>query len=345
MQTSKSILVLGGAGYIGTHTCVDLIENGYEVVVFDNFSNSSEVACERVRGLTGNPFPVIRGDILDQAQVEAVLKEYSCESVIHFAGLKAVGESSDNPLSYYETNVSGTLSVLKAMKAQNVKKIVFSSSATVYGEPEFLPLTEEHPLSAMNPYGQTKLMVEHILRDLHKSDPEWSISILRYFNPCGSHGSGLIGESPTGIPNNLVPFIAQVASGRRDALHVWGNDYDTPDGTGIRDYIHVVDLAAGHVSALQYLEKKNGVMTVNLGTGRGYSVLEVLAEFSRASGKKLPYIVKPRREGDVASYFADPNLAKSLLDWSASRTLEDMCADHWNWQSQNPYGYEQESLS
>ncbi|MGJ8560364.1 MAG: UDP-glucose 4-epimerase GalE [Litorimonas sp.] len=341
MQTSKSILVLGGAGYIGTHTCVDLIESGYEVVVFDNFSNSSEVACERVRELTGKSFPVIRGDIADQVHVEAALKEYSCESVIHFAGLKAVGESSENPLSYYEANVSGTLTVLKAMKAQNVKNIVFSSSATVYGEPEFLPLTEEHPLSAMNPYGQTKLMVEHILRDLHKSDPEWSISILRYFNPCGSHESGLIGESPTGVPNNLVPFIAQVASGRREALNVWGNDYDTPDGTGIRDYIHVVDLAAGHVSALQYLEKNSGVMTVNLGTGRGYSVLEVLAEFSRASGKALPHIVKPRREGDLASYFADPSLAKSLLDWSASRTLQDMCADHWNWQSQNPYGYEQ----
>lgn len=336
------ILVTGGAGYIGSHTCVELLQAGIDVTVFDNFSNSHPEALTRVREITGKPLRLIKGDCRDRDAVKAALRETNATAVIHFAGFKAVGESVEQPLTYYDNNFNGTVQLLEAMKASDVKRLVFSSSCTVYGDPQKLPLTEDHPLSATNPYGRSKLMVEDMLRDLPRSDPSWQIAILRYFNPVGAHASGLIGEDPRGIPNNLLPFIAQVAVGRRECLSVWGGDYPTPDGTGIRDYIHVVDLAIGHLKALEALEaagQRQGCLTVNLGTGNGYSVLEMVKAFERASGKRVPYKIAPRRPGDVAACYADPEKARTLLGWKAERGLDDMCADAWRWQHKNPRGY------
>lgn len=332
------ILVTGGAGYIGSHTCVELLNSGQDVVVFDNFCNSHPESIKRVEAITGKKITVVRGDIRDQVAIEAALRQYDCQSVIHFAGLKAVGESVEKPLEYYDNNVIGTHRLLQAMGNCGVKTLVFSSSATVYGEPQFLPLTEQHPLSATNPYGRTKLVVEDMLRDLYRSDSSWRIGILRYFNPVGAHESGLIGEDPQGIPNNLMPFVAQVAIGRRDCLKVWGSDYPTPDGTGVRDYIHVVDLALGHLKALDRLLVPQ-CFEVNLGTGTGYSVLDVVKAFERASGNPVRYELAPRRPGDVASCYADPVFAVALLEWRAERGLDAMCADAWRWQSNNPAGY------
>ena len=334
----QSILVTGGAGYIGSHTCVELLKAGHRVVVYDNFSNSNPMALDRIRQITGEELTSVCGDIRDQAALEEALRTHGCQSVIHFAGLKAVGESVEKPLEYYDNNVIGTHRLLRAMQACGVRTLVFSSSATVYGDPQRLPLTEDHPLSATNPYGRTKLIIEDMLRDLYQSAPEWQIAILRYFNPVGAHESGLIGEDPQGIPNNLMPFVAQVAVGRRERLNVWGNDYPTPDGTGVRDYIHVVDLAQGHLSALNRLDAP-GCLAVNLGTGRGYSVLEVVKAFEQASGQPIPLTMAPRRTGDVAACYADPALAERLLGWRAARTIETMCADHWRWQKLNPEGY------
>jgi UDP-glucose 4-epimerase len=333
------ILVTGGAGYIGSHTCVALLAAGEDVVVFDNFSNSSPVAIERVKQISGRPVAVVEGDIRDQAALEKVLTQHGCTAVMHFAGLKSVQDSVAHPLDYYDQNVIGSHRLLRAMQKAGVKRIVFSSSATVYGVPEFLPYTEDHPLKAINPYGRTKLTIEDMLRDLHASDPSWGIGILRYFNPVGAHESGLIGEDPKGVPNNLVPFVAQVAIGRRERLNVWGDDYDTPDGTGVRDYIHVMDLASGHVSALKLLESPQ-CFAVNLGTGAGSSVLEVISAFEAASGKPIPYDVKPRRPGDIDAYYAATDYAEELMGWKATRSLETMCADHWRWQSSNPNGYQ-----
>lgn len=336
------ILVTGGAGYIGSHTCVELLNAGSDVTVFDNFSNSHPESLARVQRITGKPVRLIRGDCRDRVALVSALRESGATAVIHFAGLKAVGESVQQPLAYYDNNVVGSLRLLEAMGECRVKQLVFSSSATVYGEPQKLPLTEDHPLSATNPYGQTKLMVEEILRDLRRSDATWRIGILRYFNPVGAHASGLIGEDPRGVPNNLVPFVAQVAVGRREYLNVWGQDYPTPDGTGVRDYIHVVDLALGHLKALEALTRLDGLpgcMTVNLGTGRGYSVLDIVRAFEAASGKPVPYKVGPRRPGDVAACYADPARAAAQLGWRAERGLPAMCADAWRWQSANPNGY------
>lgn len=336
------ILVTGGAGYIGSHTCVELLNAGCAVTVFDNFSNSHPEALVRVERITGKSVRLIRGDCRDKAALVAALRESRATAVIHFAGLKAVGESVQQPLTYYDNNVVGSLRLLEAMQECGVQQLVFSSSATVYGDPQRLPLTEDHPLSATNPYGRTKLMVEEILRDVQRSDASWRICILRYFNPVGAHASGLIGEDPQGTPNNLLPFVAQVAVGRREYLNVWGNDYLTPDGTGVRDYIHVVDLALGHLKALEALdrlERPGECLTVNLGTGNGYSVLEIVRAFEAASGKPVPYKVAPRRPGDVASCYADPEQALKSLGWRAARGLDEMCADAWRWQSTNPKGY------
>ena len=336
------ILVTGGAGYIGSHTCVELLQAGQDVTVFDNFCNSHPESLERVQRITGKQLRIIRGDIRDRATLVTALRDSGAQAVIHFAGLKAVGESVQQPLSYYDNNVVGSLRLLEAMGICGVKTLVFSSSATVYGDPQRLPLTEDHPLSATNPYGQTKLTVEHILRDVQRGDTSWRIGILRYFNPVGAHASGLIGEDPQGPPNNLMPFVAQVAVGRRPHLNVFGNDYPTKDGTGVRDYIHVVDLAIGHLKALEALERATHqaeCLTVNLGTGTGYSVLEIVRAFEHASGKPVPYKLAPRRLGDVAACYADPNKAAALLGWQAKRSLTDMCADTWKWQSLNPQGY------
>ncbi len=333
------ILVTGGLGYIGSHTCVVLAEAGYELAIVDNLSNSKPSVLERIRELSprGARIALERADVRDRAALEPLLR--NVEAVVHFAGLKAVGESVDKPLTYYDNNVGGTLALLQAMHAQGVRELIFSSSATVYGEPERLPLTEDHPLRPGNPYGKTKLMIEHILADKSVSDPDFRYAALRYFNPIGAHASGRIGEDPRGIPNNLFPYIAQVAIGRHRALRVWGGDYDTQDGTGVRDYLHVMDLARGHVAALDYLEKKRRSITVNLGTGRGYSVLEAVKAFERASGKKIPYEILPRRAGDVASCFADPSLAARELRWKARFGIDQMCRDAWRWQSHNPDGY------
>jgi len=336
------ILVTGGAGYIGSHTCVELLQAGQDVTVFDNFCNSHPESLERVQRITGKQLRIIRGDIRDQAALVTALRESGAHAVIHFAGLKAVGESVQQPLSYYDNNVVGSLRLLEAMGSCGVKTLVFSSSATVYGNPQQLPLTEDHPLSATNPYGQTKLTVEHILRDVQRGDTSWRIGILRYFNPVGAHKSGLIGEDPQGPPNNLMPFVAQVAVGLRPHLNVFGNDYRTKDGTGVRDYIHVVDLAIGHLKALEALKHsthQTDCLTVNLGTGTGYSVLEIVQAFEQASGKPVPYKLAPRRPGDVAACYADPNKAAALLGWQATWSLADMCADTWKWQSLNPHGY------
>jgi len=336
------IFVTGGAGYIGSHTCVELLDAGYDVTMFDNFCNSHPETVVRVERIAGKKLRLMKGDIRDRGALVAALRESGAKSVIHFAGLKAVGESVSQPLAYYDNNVVGTLRLLEAMGECGVNRLLFSSSATVYGDPQRLPLTEDHPLSATNPYGRSKLMIEEILRDLHRSDASWRLGILRYFNPVGAHASGLIGEDPQGIPNNLLPFIAQVAIGCRDYLNVWGNDYPTPDGTGVRDYIHVVDLALGHLKALNVLEqlKKNDeCLTVNLGTGTGYSVLDIVRAFEQASGRSIPYRVAPRRPGDIASCYADPQRAFELLGWRAERGLNTMCADTWRWQSGNPAGF------
>ena len=335
------ILVTGGAGYIGSHTCVELLEAGHEVVVVDNLSNSKESALRRVEAIAGRRLHFHLVDLLDREALSAVFaREAPLDAVVHFAGLKAVGESVARPLHYYRNNVAGTLSLCNVMADYGVKDIVFSSSATVYGTPEEMPLREDFPLGPINPYGRTKWMIEEILRDLHTADPEWNVALLRYFNPVGAHPSGRIGEDPSGVPNNLMPYIAQVAVGRRPRLQVFGDDYPTPDGTGIRDYIHVVDLARGHLAALEKLRANPGVVTYNLGTGQGHSVLEVVAAFEEASGQPIPYDVVARRPGDAAVSYADPALAEAELGWKAERSLEEMCADTWRWQSENPEGYE-----
>ena len=333
------IFVTGGAGYIGSHTCVELLNAGLDVTVFDNFCNSQPESLARVERITGKKPRLIEGDIRDVAALTAALQSSGATAVIHCAGLKAVGESVAQPLRYYDNNVVGTLRLLEAMGACGVKTLVFSSSATVYGDPQRLPLTEDHPLSATNPYGRSKLMVEDLLRDLHRSDASWRIGILRYFNPVGAHESGLIGEDPRGIPNNLLPFVAQVAVGQRAFLNVWGDDYATPDGTGVRDYIHVVDLAVGHLKALERLQAVPDFLTVNLGTGIGYSVLDMVHAFEKASGKPVPYQVAPRRPGDIAACYAEPTAALELLGWRAERGLDAMCTDAWRWQSANPTGF------
>lgn len=333
------ILVTGGAGYIGSHTCVELLNAGHEVTVFDNFCNSQPEALARVQRISGKKLDWVQGDIRDRAALVAALRQSGAGAVIHFAGLKAVGESVQQPLAYYDNNLVGTVRLLEAMIECNIKTLVFSSSATVYGDPQRLPLNEDHPLSSTNPYGQTKLVIENMLRDLYQSDPSWRLSILRYFNPVGAHASALMGEDPQGTPNNLLPYVAQVAVGRREFLNVWGNDYATPDGTGVRDYIHVVDLALGHLKALERLQQHAECHTVNLGTGVGYSVLDMVRAFERASAKPIPYKIAPRRAGDIAACYADPALALSLLGWRAERGLDLMCADAWRWQSANPKGY------
>jgi UDP-glucose 4-epimerase len=335
-----AILVTGGAGYIGSHTCIELINAGYDIVVLDSFINSKKEALVRVQTITGKDFPIYDVDLLQYEELKQLFEKHTFEAVIHFAGLKAVGESVEKPLDYYHNNLTGTLHLCKVMKEFGVKKMVFSSSATVYGMPERVPITEDFPLQATNPYGRTKLMIEEILNDLFVSDHEWSIALLRYFNPIGAHPSGLIGEDPNGIPNNIMPYITQVAVGKLKELRVFGNDYPTVDGTGVRDYIHVVDLAQGHVKALENVLKSTGAEAYNLGTGRGYSVLELVSAFEKATGVKIPYKIVDRRPGDVAICYADPTKAKNELGWVATRGIEDMCRDAWRWQSQNPNGYE-----
>lgn len=337
-----AILVTGGAGFIGSHTCVELLEAGYEVVVVDNLYNASRKSMDRIEQITGKKPTFYEADILDREALNKIFEKEQIDSVIHFAGLKAVGESVAKPIEYYYNNIAGTLVLCDVMRKHNVKNIVFSSSATVYGDPAFIPITEECPKGKItNPYGQTKGMLEQVLEDIHVSDPEWNVILLRYFNPIGAHKSGLIGEDPKGIPNNLVPYVAQVAIGKLKCLGVFGDDYDTPDGTGVRDYIHVVDLAKGHVAAIKKLEEKKGVLIYNLGTGKGYSVLDVVHAFEKACGKKIPYEVKPRRPGDIATCYADPAKAKAELGWEAENGIEEMCADSWKWQSMNPNGYEE----
>lgn len=335
----QRVLVTGGAGYIGSHACVALLEAGYEVVALDNLSNANAESVARVAEITGTSLALVEGDVRDSAALDALFAGQSIDAVMHFAGLKAVGESVEQPLTYYDNNVHGTLILLDAMARAEVDTFVFSSSATVYGDPASVPIREDFPTGATNPYGRSKLMVEEILADWQVARPDWRIARLRYFNPVGAHPSGRIGEDPSGIPNNLMPFIAQVAVGRRERLSVFGNDYPTPDGTGVRDYIHVQDLAEGHVAALEYLLRKPGLLTVNLGTGRGVSVLEMIRAFESVSGKRIPFEIVARRPGDVAECWADPTLARSLLDWRAERGLEAMCTDAWRWQSDNPEGY------
>jgi len=334
------LLVTGGTGYIGSHTVVELINQGHDVVIVDNLSNSSTKVLSRIESITGTLPTFIEADICNEAQMNSIFSTHQFESVIHFAGLKAVGESNDIPLSYYHNNVSGSVTLFQVMANFGVKNLVFSSSATVYGDKNASPLDESMQTSATNPYGQTKLMIEHILMDLANSDDSWSIASLRYFNPIGAHHSGLIGENPNGIPNNLLPFVAQVAVGRLEQLNVFGDDYDTPDGTGVRDYIHVVDLALGHVKALDALSKISGCEPINLGTGNGTSVLEIVTSFKEISGKDIPYHVAPRREGDIATVYADPSNAERLLNWQATRDLTTMIEDTWRWQSSNPNGFE-----
>lgn len=333
------ILVTGGAGFIGSHTCVQLLEAGYEVLVVDNLVNSKEESLKRVEEITGKTIDFRKVDLLDRERLDRVFRDDTIDSVIHFAGLKAVGESVSVPLRYYQNNITGTLILCEVMAAHDVKNIVFSSSATVYGDPASVPITEGFPLSATNPYGRTKLFIEEILKDLWRSDNGWNVALLRYFNPVGAHESGRIGEDPTGIPNNLMPYISQVAIGKRDKLSVFGDDYPTPDGTGVRDYIHVIDLANGHLKALEKLETSPGVVTYNLGTGHGYSVLDVVKAFEKASGRKVPYKIVDRRPGDVAQCYADPTKAEKELGWCATRGIDEMCADTWRWQSNNPNGF------
>ena len=336
---SPKILLTGGAGFIGSHTFIALLSAGYTPVIFDNFCNSNRKVLHRLQTITGTTPECIEGDVRNPAALDACFSAHRIHAVVHFAGLKAVGESVDKPLDYYDNNVRGTLELLAAMSRAAVKTLVFSSSATVYGDPASTPIREDFPLSATNPYGRSKLMVEEILGDLFKAEPEWNIARLRYFNPAGAHESGLIGEDPQGIPNNLMPYIAQVAVGRRASLRVFGGDYPTPDGTGVRDYIHVMDLAEGHVAALKYFGAACGMVTVNLGTGKGVSVLQMIRAFEAGSGRKIPYEIVARRPGDIAECWADPALAQHLFGWSASRSLEAMARDGWRWQSTNPRGY------
>jgi UDP-glucose 4-epimerase len=334
-----TVLLTGGAGYIGSHTAVELLQAGWSVVVVDNLSNSSPVAVDRIRELAEGPLTLHQVDIRDEEGLEGVFSAHDVDAVVHFAGLKAVGESVAEPLRYYDNNMAGTVTLLKVMARHGVRDLVFSSSCTVYGDPDEVPVTEGASRSATNPYGRTKLMIEEMLEDVTAAEPGWRVVLLRYFNPVGAHPSGRIGEDPQGIPNNLMPFVMQVAVGRREKIGVFGGDYPTPDGTGVRDYIHVVDLALGHVAALSALPKLGACTAVNLGTGRGSSVLEVVAAASRAVGRELPYEVVDRRPGDVAATWADPAVARDLLGWEATRGLDDMCADHWRWQSTNPEGY------
>jgi UDP-glucose 4-epimerase len=338
-----TIMITGGAGYIGTHTCVELIHNGYSVIVYDNFCNSHPEVLNRIEDITGVRPAMVEGDVRDQQALAAALAAHRCQAVIHFAGLKSVAESVSNPARYYDNNVVGTLKLIEAMQDTGVTRLVFSSSATVYGEPRSLPLSEEHPLSPFSPYGRTKMVVEDLLHEVVASDNPLKVAILRYFNPVGAHESGLIGEDPYGTPNNLMPFISQVAVGRRPLLNIFGNDYDTPDGTGVRDYVHVMDLAAGHLRALEYLDYHNG-LKVNLGTGQGTSVLDLVGAFEKATGRNIPTQFAPRRGGDIASYYASPALARELLGWTAVRDLRRMCIDTWNWQSRNPHGYRDADL-
>ena len=333
------ILVTGGAGYIGSHTCVQLLERGDEIVVLDNLDNSCEESLNRVKKITGKDLTFCKVDLLDYEATENVFKQHKFDAVIHFAGLKAVGESVRMPLRYYHNNITGTLHLCDIMNKYGVKKLVFSSSATVYGDPHTVPIKEDFPLSCTNPYGQTKLDIEYILKDLCVSDPEWSVVLLRYFNPVGAHESGLIGEDPNGIPNNLMPYISQVAIGKLECLSVYGNDYNTKDGTGVRDYIHVVDLAEGHLRAIDKIKDNTGVYVYNLGTGNGYSVLDMVKAFSKACGKDVNYKIVDRRPGDVASCYADPTKARDELGFVTKHNLDDMCRDLWNWQTKNPNGY------
>ncbi len=334
-----NVLVTGGAGYIGSHTLVELLESGHEAVVIDNLSNSCEESLRRVKKITGKDIKFYKGDLLDKEYVNKIFEENKIDAVIHFAGLKAVGESVAKPLWYYQNNLISTLNLCEVMAAHNCKKLVFSSSATVYGKPASLPITEDFPLSATNPYGQTKLMQEYILKDLYVADNDWDIIILRYFNPVGAHKSGLIGEDPNGIPNNLVPYIAKVSVGKLKEVNVFGNDYDTPDGTGVRDYIHVVDLAVGHVKSIEKLAEKTGVKVYNLGTGNGFSVLEMIKAYGKAAGKEIPYKIGPRRPGDIDACYADTSLAEKELGFKAIKTLDDMCKDSFKWQEDNENGY------
>ncbi len=334
------ILVTGGAGYIGSHTCVELLNEGYDVVVMDNLSNSSEKALERVQQITGKTLTFYKTDMLDREGVKAIFDKEQIDAVIHFAGLKAVGESVRMPIEYYHNNMTGTLIICDEMRNHGVKNIIFSSSATVYGDPQQIPITEQCPKGTpTNPYGWTKSMLEQVLTDIHTADPEWNVILLRYFNPIGAHKSGLIGEDPKGIPNNLVPYVAQVAIGKLEYINVFGNDYDTPDGTGVRDYIHVVDLAKGHVKAIQKLADKEGVSIYNLGTGNGYSVLDVIRAFEKACGHPLKYVIKERRPGDIATCYSRCDKAREELGWEAQYGIDEMCADSWNWQQKNPNGY------
>ena len=333
-----AILVTGGAGYIGSHTCVELLNGGYEIVVMDNFINSKPEALNRIKTITGKDFKFYEADLLDKTLLETIFSENKIDAVIHFAGLKAVGESVSQPLRYYHNNITGTLLLCEVMQAHGVKKMVFSSSATVYGDPKTVPISEDFPLHTTNPYGSTKLMIESILRDIFVADNEWSIALLRYFNPIGAHRSGLIGEDPNGIPNNLMPYIAQVAAGKLACLSVFGNDYPTPDGTGVRDYIHVVDLAQGHIKAVEKVMGSTGVDAYNLGTGTGYSVLDVVDAFERVNGVKVKCQITPRRPGDIAECYANPEKAKEILGWEAQYGIEDMCRDAWNFVKNNPEG-------
>lgn len=332
------ILVTGGTGFIGSHTCVELLNAGYDVAVIDNFSNSKPEVLKRIKTITGKDVKFYEGDLLDKKVIKKIFDENKIDAVIHFAGLKAVGESVSIPLKYYHNNITGTLMLCEVMKEYNVKNLVFSSSATVYGNPHTVPIKEDFPLSTTNPYGSTKLMIERILRDLYVSDNDWSIALLRYFNPIGAHESGLIGEDPNGIPNNLVPYIAQVAQGRLECLSVFGDDYPTPDGTGVRDYIHVVDLSLGHIKAVERVLNTKGVDAYNLGTGKGYSVLDIVKAYEKACGKKINYKIAPRRPGDIPACYADPAKSKELLGWEATKTIEDMCKDSWNFTQKNPQG-------
>lgn len=335
------ILVTGGAGFIASHTNVELLNAGYEVVIVDNLINSSKKSIDRVEELTGKKITFYEEDLLNEKALDDIFDKEKIDSVIHFAALKAVGESCEIPLRYFDNNLTGTLNLLKVMEKHNVKSLVFSSSATVYGKPKTVPIKEDFPLSVSNPYGRTKLITEDMLRDIYKSDNGWNIAILRYFNPIGAHESGRIGENPNGIPNNLLPYIAKVAAGQLECVNVFGDDYDTPDGTGVRDYIHISDLAEGHIKALQKLSEHPGLVTYNLGTGVGYSVLEIIKSFEKACGKKIPYKIAPRRAGDIDMCYADPLKAKEELGWEAARGIDKMCEDAWRWQVQNPNGYEE----
>ncbi|MFD6210707.1 UDP-glucose 4-epimerase GalE [Peribacillus sp. NPDC060253] len=335
-----TILVTGGAGYIGSHAAVELLKSGYNIVIMDNLSNSNFESINRIRELTSKEFPFYKCDLLDRDELVTIFKNHDIEAVLHFAGLKAVGESVEIPLKYYHNNITGTINLCEIMAKHDVKKLVFSSSATVYGNPDRVPIDESFPVSATNPYGRTKLMVEEILRDLQVSDPTWKIALLRYFNPIGAHKSGRIGENPNGIPNNLMPYITQVAIGKREKLSVFGNDYETHDGTGVRDFIHVIDLVKGHLKALQYLDSNEGVETFNLGTGTGYSVLDLINTFSLVNKKEIPYQFMERRPGDISICYANPTKADKVLGWRAEKDLKEMCKDSWKWQTDNPNGYD-----